>query len=547
VRFAAVIAPALLATLLVCGNAAADAVTLGDGGWSWFGDPRAVTYAGKHTRTYIGWLSRGGDVTVQSYDEDTKATATSVVHAAFQRDDHANPSLLVRSDGRIAAFYSQHNGASLLYRLSTNPEDVSSWGPEQSVHTNSAAPPGAPSRGYTYPNPIRLGDEATTYLFWRGGDYEPTFSAQADGQTTWAPARTLIQVPGQRPYVKYASNGTDTIDFAFTNAHPREAPDVNIYFARYRAGNIERADGTKIADVGTPIDPAAADKVFDGPENAWVHDVAEDSGGRPVIVFASFPSAADHRYHYARWTGSQWDVHQITPAGGSISADGNEPQYSGGITLDHEDPSHVYLSRQVGNAWEVEAWTTSDGGTSWTSQAITEGSSEKNVRPVSPRGLIPFDSDLSIIWLRGAYNSYVTYQTSLAGLLGAPPIVHPPAPPSAAGAPPAPKPALPQPPRSRPPRLHISARLVRIDRRGMGRVSIGCVAAAGDRCQVAGSVWRGRVRLGRLTGTLAGNVRNDLTLRLNRAGLRRLRRSGRLRVRLVVGRSTLRLTLAARV
>jgi hypothetical protein len=541
VRLRSAIALVLAAALLATGTAAADEVSLGDGGWSWFADPRAVTYTGEHTRTYVGWVDREGDVTVESFDHATRASASAVLHAAFQQDDHANPSLLVRPDGRLVAFYSKHNGASMLYRVATNPEDVTSWGPELSVPTNAAVPPGGTSRGYTYPNPIRLSSEAATYLFWRGADYQPTFSVQADGATTWSAARTLLKVAGERPYVKYDSNHSDTIDFAFTNAHPRENSDVNIYYARYRGGAIERADGTKLADVGTAIAPAQADKVFDGPENAWVHDVAEDSAGRPVIVFASFPSANDHRYHYARWTGSAWDVHQITPAGGSISTAASEPQYSGGITLDHEDPSHVYLSRQVGSAWEVEAWTTSDGGTHWTSQPVTSGSSDMNVRPVSPRGLIPFDSGLSVIWLRGTYNTYITYETSLAALWREPPVVQPPAPPSASGAPP----AVAAQKRASLKTLHFSRRLVRVDRRGRARVSIGCVAAVKDRCRVIGSVWVGSVRLGRLAGSLAGNHRGGIALRLSPAGLRRLQRAGRLRVRVVIGKTTARLRLTA--
>ena len=34
--------------------------TLGDGAWSWFGDPRAVRFNGVHRRTYVGW-SAGGE------------------------------------------------------------------------------------------------------------------------------------------------------------------------------------------------------------------------------------------------------------------------------------------------------------------------------------------------------------------------------------------------------------------------------------------------------------------------------------------------------
>lgn len=389
-RFATVVACALGAALIGSASAAAGDVTLGDGGWCWFGDPRAVTYTGEHTRTYVGWVDREGDITVSSYDHGGGTRSLAVLHVALERDDHASPSLQVRPDGRLAVFYSKHNGAALFYRVSTNPEDVSAWGPEQSVPTNAPVAPGAGSWGYTYPNPIRLADEGATYLFWRGANAQPTFSVQDDGESGWSTAANLVSVPGERPYTKYDSSGGDTIHVAFTNAHPRETPDVNLYYARYRGGAIERADGTAVGSIGTPIAPTDADKVFDGPENAWVHDVAADSAGRPVIVFASFPAADDHRYHYARWTGSSWDVHQITPAGGSISADGHEAQYSGGITLDHEDPSRVYLSREVGTAWAVEIWTTSNGGANWVSQAVTSDSA-KNVRPVSPRGLMPFD------------------------------------------------------------------------------------------------------------------------------------------------------------
>ncbi len=44
--------------------------------------------------------------------------------------------------------------------------------------------------------------------------------------------------------MKYASSGGDTIHFAFTEAHPHTGvePSTNIFYARYRAGNIERAN-----------------------------------------------------------------------------------------------------------------------------------------------------------------------------------------------------------------------------------------------------------------------------------------------------------------
>ena len=399
---------ALVCVLAWAAPAAAQQTPLGGGAWSWFGDPRAVHHEGK---TFVGWVDLEGDIKVMSYDHATEARVTAVLQARLNQDDHANPSIHVLEDGRLMVFYSRHVGPAMHYRISSLPGDVSSWGPPQTVPTNVAG-----IRGYTYPNPVHLADENRLYLFWRGGNYNPTYSIQADDSDSWSAARNLILMPGERPYTKYAASGGDTIHVAYTNAHPTEFPDVNVYYARIRGGRIERAGGQQIGTLGgDPIAPDRGDLIFS--ERSWVHDVAADSNGRPVIVFASLPSATDHRYHYARWTGSAWVVREIAAAGGSFRGDGGSPFYSGGLTLDHEDPSRVYLSRQVRDGvWQVEAWTTGDGGASWATQVLTPGATNKNVRPVSPRGMNAFGGDLSVIWMLGRYDSWVEYGTSIVSL-----------------------------------------------------------------------------------------------------------------------------------
>ena len=83
---------------------------IGDGAWSWFGDPRAVTYTGAHTRTYVGWVDLEGDIKVSSYDHATGERTTAVLQARLNKDDHANPSIQVRPDGRLVVYYSRHVG-----------------------------------------------------------------------------------------------------------------------------------------------------------------------------------------------------------------------------------------------------------------------------------------------------------------------------------------------------------------------------------------------------------------------------------------------------
>ena len=140
--------------------------------WSWFGDPRAVYHEGAHRRTYTGWVSRDGSVQVASFDHDTGQRTIATLKARLQIDDHNNPSILVRPDGRLLVFWSTHAGPTMWYRRSARPEDVSAWEPERVFPTNT---PG--SRGYTYPNPVQLSAEGNrVYLFWRGGNFNPSFS-----------------------------------------------------------------------------------------------------------------------------------------------------------------------------------------------------------------------------------------------------------------------------------------------------------------------------------------------------------------------------------
>ena len=63
--------------------------------------------------------------------------------------------------------------------------------------------------------------------------------------------------------------------------------------------------------------------------------------------------------------------------------------------------------------YEIFEGMTADGGTSWTWLPVTYESSVDNLRPVVPRGAR--DSTV-ILWMRGIYNSYTNYNTSIVGL-----------------------------------------------------------------------------------------------------------------------------------
>lgn len=388
-------------------------LTIGEGAWSWFADPRAVYYSGAHRRTYVGWVGERGDIRVLAYDYDTHSIATAVLQRAVEADDHANPAIVVRPDRRLEVFYSAHNGTFMYYRISTKPEDISSWGPIRLMPTATPA-------DYTYPNPIHLKGEQTTYLFWRAGDGSPTrsaqlFSTQRDGTDGWSAPKTLMGGQDGRAYVKYDSFDGDTIGMSFTNGNPLEVTDTNVYYAYARNGHLYSADGNQLGALGAPLHTTPGQAVYKTGTKAWVHDVAFDRSGHPVIVFAIFPSKTDHIYMYSRWDGHRWVTHEITHAGGSFDPDTKipEPYYSGGLSLNHTDPSIVYLSKKSGSTFEIQSWRTADHGASWSHADVTANSTSGNYRPVSPRGLPPGTSGLSVIWMGGLYKGYIGYETAI--------------------------------------------------------------------------------------------------------------------------------------
>jgi len=383
------------------------------GAWCWFADPRAVVSQG---RTYIGWVSGTGDIQIGAFDHRTQELTTATLHPALLVDDHVNPALLVLPDGRLMVFYSPHSYEPMYYRIAMRPGDISAWSEERELGVNTEG-----RYGYTYPNPMFLpGEGNRIYLFWRGGNYMPSFSTSDDNGKTWSAARTLVKGHGRRPYIKFVTDGDKRIHFAFTDGHPRKELANSIYYAYYEDGAFYQADGTLVrtrADL--PFDPAEAHLVYDGlgPEGrAWIWDIALDSEGRPVIVYTALPQETDHRYRYARWTGERWLDGEITAAGGWFpqTPEGGregEPHYSGGIILDHVDPSIVYLSRPVQGVFEIEEWTTTDGGVTWISEPVTAGSLKNNVRPVVPRGYK--QGGLDLVWMYGDYIHYTRYDTEL--------------------------------------------------------------------------------------------------------------------------------------
>jgi hypothetical protein len=424
-----------------------------NGGWCWFQGERAVVVDGKVIFTSIagddhgGWDS--GDLVATAFDPTSHEIEHHALHRKLQRDDHDVAGLCVLPDHRLLAVYGKHGSDQhQRWRITKNAADIGTWSEESTFDVGAR---------YTYANVYRLSDERNRiYNFHRGRGYNPNCCISDDGGSSWRYGWRLVEwtradvqddprytgMDGSRPYVRYASNGRDSIHFMLTDDHPR-AYDNSIYHGYYQAGKLHASDGRDLAtpqsDGRSQLKPHSFTEVFaGGPDRvAWTSDIRLDERGHPYVAFSvqvdgqdtrrqRASAGLDHRYYYGRWDGSRWHVHQIAHAGTKLYA--GEDDYTGLAALDPHDPDTIVISTNADpetgaplvssvdgrRHWEMYRGTTSDAGVSWRWTALTRNSTNDQLRPVIP---VWPNGPRVTLWTRGKLKSYSDYHLDIVAIV----------------------------------------------------------------------------------------------------------------------------------
>ncbi len=402
-----------------------------DGAWTWFNDERVIV---DNQVLYIGSIDSQGQLRVDVFSlvnpSENLPEQEYILSSWKSKDDHNNPALLKLANDKILAAYAKHNLESVLYwRLADidTSENNLVWGPEKEIRVEART---------TYSNLFQLSEENNRiYNFIRAIGFNPNFLYSDDMADTWQGPFVLIQSGDDltRPYVKYAGNGSDRIDFLYTDGHPRDIPNNNVYHFYYKGGGFYKSDGTLIKTIEqvkeNPLVPSDGTKIYDGASSTgrgWVWDLEYDNQGEPV---ATYISSADHAkgkdlcYRYARWDSSEekWVEGQIAYAGTHLYVPENH--YAGGIIIDPVDTGTVYISSNVnpitGESDASDHYQIFQGKISrdvkecrWVQ--LTFDTDADNIRPVVPRG---HDCEICLFWLHGQYNTYTQYKTSIVGII----------------------------------------------------------------------------------------------------------------------------------
>ncbi|WP_236254777.1 BNR-4 repeat-containing protein [Mucisphaera calidilacus] len=420
-----------------------------NGSWVWHTDPVTIWSGGRLYYAYVDSTTR--QIMVNSYGPGDGSL--SPINLSTERsvavDDHDHPSISILPDGRLLLVYCRHGrDRGFYFRHASGPtpralDDLS----DERFHGFEA--------NTCYTNVYYLRDERRLHYFGRGVHSKPTWLTSTDLGQTWSDATPWI-IPEHnavRPYVHYASNGRDRIDMIYTDGHPRDEKN-SIYHAYYQDDAFYRADGRLIvaADDLPMVHEHGqkggyvyrySERPWDtsrGPDDwipfgrAWVWDIEHDESGNPVCVFTVQVDApegspwTDGRiyYYYGWWDGAVWNKRLIAKAGNALYR--GEDDFAGGIALDPDDPSRLFLSSNAVAPFDLTSLDTRiKGDDAYSlyrvrfdratgrveSEPFYSAEGEMIIRPFVPAGDGPVKS---VVWMQGPnYPNMRTYPTRIAG------------------------------------------------------------------------------------------------------------------------------------
>lgn len=398
-----------------------------DGTWCWFSDPRSIYRHNGKAEIVTGWVTKDGSIESAILDLESGEKVVQNVSPQLEVDDHANPAFIELANKDVLMLYAKHSDQYIRINRLASSNDT--FGPLNKVDPFDEAEQAKfpNNRRVTYANPFALrAEQDRIYCFGRWTGFKPNVCWSDDGGNTFSKSKVFITNypfdPGNRPYVKYYSDGQSKIHIVMTDGHPRNEPTNSVYYAYYENGAFWKADDTKICNIDEiPFEPLQASIVYQATDEtgrAWVYDIAADPEGNPVVLYARYPEETEHIYHYARYNENSWDDHKICDSGqwfpqtqeGKVE---REPHYSGGLTIDPMDVNTLFVARERKKVFEIEKMTTTDSGKSWEITPITTNSKYDNVRPIVPRNRRAEDP-LMVLWMvNERYVHYTDYQTRI--------------------------------------------------------------------------------------------------------------------------------------
>ena len=377
------------------------------GGWGWWSENSAYR-CGDHTMvSYVG-----NETVVLDYNHVT-GVCTETGTGSIGHDDHNDGAFLERQDGRIIHFYARHNVDSLLrWRISTNPCDGTSWGPQQTLTL-----PGL----ITYVQPHMLPD-GRIIVFYRLSNLKWQYAISTDQGNTFSVGPDVwLGNSSQQPYIITEQDPTNpfVICVAGIPANPGQG-NQNVYAWQVDFSQsppvYSRPDGSVFAGPATIADVTGS-SVVDTVTGSFVERMfeIEHFNGNMVVLIQRIDVPVEQNQYLVRcWNGTSWDSSSIINAGQMIDP-GFSGRYSGQATFEHGDPTTIYAGIEGANGvFNIQKFEASHPCGSWsnTEQCSDATSGLGAYRPLVTENAVAGQA-LDVLWMEGPYDSFSTYTANI--------------------------------------------------------------------------------------------------------------------------------------
>jgi len=410
----------------------------------WWINERAVV--GDNGKTYIGYVTDTGEVHVK--EMDAKCSRAQSHDVCLRRlnndyaDEHNAPGLCVLRSGHILVAYTGHGRQqhALYYRITQNPYDILSFGPERVLEYEG---------GTTYAQIYENCEKDEVWLFCRVAKVNWQFRYSRDGGMTWSTPKTFLHSDDgglfyfniRKQHLQENSGKKEQFFFA-VYGHPRISRDHTIRSGIFAAdGQLLKTDGTPLdlnlyASDGKRISLPQLDTVYASEEGTTVRllDVAPTLPLR--VAFAPFvltdddsPDPGKAYYCSATFRDGKWVLSAPICSAGEFLAkkvlDGSQTYLGGmayyygvgedGLRRYKSDPNHepktctnrIYIARFDGKDRVLESYLSDDWGASYRlEQELRRIPGEKDIkiwRPVVP---LYAQDNMPVYWHEGFYTAH---------------------------------------------------------------------------------------------------------------------------------------------
>jgi len=331
-------------------------------------NPKAIHYVKTYNRIYYTWLkgSPDWDIYVKYYDweEGEYSEEVNVCNSPIS-NEHGAPAIIIDDEGYIHLFYDAWH-TDLLYRRSTNTEDITSWS-SASVIADYA----------TYPNAriITVNNIRRIYVFYRSGTSTYSmlekFIYSEDCGVNWSSPTTFIDFTdiGNPSEDDRVYHGT----YVITESLPTNKITVdwnwydlsatlykNVYYAYSNDGGLTwySIDDTDLGAVISGTEANTNCKAYNS-GSLWCNTQAHtlDGNGFPAIVFKNSTTITsnDMTWSFVEWNGTNWSISVIK-------------NYSIGISGFHAVT--FWISQDIftvigTDQYHLTMWSTTDRGVNW--------------------------------------------------------------------------------------------------------------------------------------------------------------------------------------